>query len=171
MTGHIRIVNDPVELVPLLITFNTSTYKQIYDLLNRSWMTEDELCGQLSNGDNVDQCLLVLKKGNLIEEQWRMPEPGKKPIKEYRATYNKFRANFQCNFSDLSDLLYISISNDEDLRLMVEKVEDELQAGNSSINDIARKFGVSPVFIKGLAKRIPHLDVKGQGLVLIDKTL
>ncbi|MCA1916700.1 ArsR family transcriptional regulator, partial [Methanospirillum hungatei] len=31
------------------------------------------------------------------------------------------------------------------------------------------KFGVSPVFIKGIAKRTPHLDVKGQGLVVLDE--
>ena len=169
MTGHIRIVNDPVELVPLLLTFHNATYKQIYDLLNKSWMTEEELCEQISY-DGIPECLLILKKGNLIEEQWRMPKPGSNPIKEFKATYNKFRANFQCNFTDLSDLLYISMSNDESLRAMVEQVEEELKCGNSSINDIARKFGVSPVFIKGLAKRIPHLDVKGQGLVLLDRS-
>jgi len=169
VTGHIRIVNDPVDLVPLLITFNNSCYKQVYDLLNRSWMTEEELEEQL-NGGNVAQCITILKKGNLIEEQWRMPEPGKRPIREFRATYNKFRANFQCNFTDLSDLIYISISNDESLRTMVDKIEGELESGNTSINDMARKFNVSPVFIKGLAKRIPHLDVKGQGLVLIDRS-
>jgi predicted DNA-binding ArsR family transcriptional regulator len=168
VSGHIRIVNDPVELIPLLITFNNSSYKQVYDLLNKSWMTEEELSNQLKEED-VSHCISILKKGNLIEEQWRMPEPGKKPLKEFRATYNKFRANFQCNLTDLSDLLYIAVSNDEQLRVVVEKVEEELTGGNSSINDIARKFGVSPTFIKGLAKRIPHLDVKGQGLVLLDK--
>jgi predicted DNA-binding ArsR family transcriptional regulator len=170
VTGHIRIVNDPVDLVPLLITFNNGCYKHVYDLLNRSWMTEEELDSQVQDGD-VGQCITILKKGNLIEEQWRMPEPGQRPVREFRATYNKFRANFQCNFADLSDLIYISVSNDENLRLMVEKIEEELKNGNSSINDIGRKFGVSPVFIKGLAKRIPHLDVKGQGLVLLDRSL
>ena len=99
-----------------------------------------------------------------------MPEPGNRPVKEFRATYNKFRANFQCTLTDLSDLLYIAVSNDEQLRNVVEKVEEELSSGNTSINDIARKFGVSPTYIKGLAKRIPHLDVKGQGLVLLDKS-
>jgi len=76
VTGHIRIVNDPVDLVPLLITFHNATYKKVYDLLTRSWMTEEELCAQVSGGD-VGQCLLVLKKGNLIEEQWRMPFPAR----------------------------------------------------------------------------------------------
>jgi predicted DNA-binding ArsR family transcriptional regulator len=169
LSGHIRIVNDPVELVPLLITFNNSSYKKVYDLLNKAWMTEEEIRAQVRE-DGLDQCLSVLKKGNLIEEQWRMPASGQKPIREYRATYSKFRANFQCNFSDLSDLIYISISNDESLRETVEKVESEIKAGNNSIADIARKYSVSPVFIKGLAKRIPTLDVKGQGLVLLDGT-
>ena len=92
----------------------------------------------------------------------------RKAGKEFRATYNKFRANFQCNLADLSDILYISLSNDENLRDVVEQIEGELGKGNSSINDLSRKFGVSSVFIKGLAKRITHMDVKGQGLVLLD---
>jgi predicted DNA-binding ArsR family transcriptional regulator len=165
--GHIRIVNDPVELVPLLMTFNDPMYKKVYELLNKSWMTEEEIQAQVQD-DKLPVCLQILKKGNLVEEQWRMPKPGKKPEKEFRATYNKFRANFQCNLSDLSDILYLSLSNDENLREVVENIEEELGKGNSSINDLSRKFSVSPVFVKGLAKRIPHMDVKGQGLVLLD---
>lgn len=167
MPGHIRIVNDPVELVPLLMTFNSPSFKKVYELLSKSWMTEDELLAQVKD-DSIPVCLQVLKKGNLVEEQWRMPKPGEKPQKEYRGTYNKFRANFQCNLQDLTDILYISLSNDENLRDVVGRIEAELGNGNTSIGDLARKFGVSPVFIKGLAKRIPELDVKGQGLVLID---
>ena len=167
MPGHIRIVNDPVELVPLLMTFNDTTFKKVYEILNKSWLTEDEIQAQVGD-DSVSLCLQLLKKGNLVEEQWRMPKPGAKPEKEFRATYNKFRANFQCNLSDLSDIIYISLSNDESLREVVGKIEEELGKGNSSINDLSRKLGVSPVFIKGLAKRIPQMDVKGQGLVLLD---
>ena len=162
MSGHIRIVNDPVELVPLLITFNNSSYKKVYDLLNKAWMTEEEIHAQVKE-DGLDQCLSVLKKGNLIEEQWRMPASGQKPIREYRATYSKFRANFQCNFSDLSDLIYISISNDEALRETVERVESEIKAGNSSIADIARKYSVSPVFHQRACKADADSRREGAG--------
>jgi len=165
--GHIRIVNDPVELVPLLMTFNSPSFKKVYELLSKSWMTEDELLAQVKD-DSVPVCIQVLKKGNLVEEQWRMPKPGEKPQREYRGTYNKFRANFQCNLQDLTDILYISLSNDESLRDVVGKIEAEMRNGNTSIGDLSRKFGVSPVFIRGLAKRIPELDVKGQGLVRLD---
>jgi predicted DNA-binding ArsR family transcriptional regulator len=168
LTGHIKILNDPVELVPLLITFNNAHYKKIYELLNKNWLTEEELAG-LADGPVVIECLTILKKGNLIEEQWRMPEPGQKPMKEYRTTYSKFRANFQCSMNDIGDLLHIAISNDEGLRSIVDSIEQEIVAGTTSIGDISRKYGVSPVFIKGLAKRIPHLDVKGQGMVLLER--
>ena len=167
MPGHIRIVNDPVELVPLIMTFNNPSFKKVYELLSKSWLTEEEIAAQV-DGDSVAGCLQILKKGNLVEEQWRMPKRGEKPCKEYRATYNKFRANFQCNLQDLSDILYLSLSKDEYLRNLVDQIEGELSGGSSSINDLSRRFGVSPVFIKGLAKRIPHLDVKGQGLVRVD---
>jgi predicted DNA-binding ArsR family transcriptional regulator len=149
------------------MTFNDPSFKKVYELLHKSWLTEGEIKAQVKN-DSVALCLQILKKGNLVEEQWRMPKPGVNPEKEFRATYNKFRANFQCNLSDLSDILYISLSNDENLREVVEQIEGELQKGNSSINDLSRKFNVSPIFIKGLAKRITHMDVKGQGLVLLD---
>jgi len=169
VTGHIKILNDPVELVPLLITFNNAEYKKIYDLLNKAWMTEDDLADYVGRS-TVTECLAILKKGNLIEEQWRMPKPGEKPTKEYRATYSKFRASFQCSMGDLGDLLHIAISNDESLRSIVDAVQQEIMTGTTSIGDISRKYGVSQIFIRGLAKRIPGLDVRGQGMVLLDRT-
>ncbi|MCK9277152.1 MAG: ArsR family transcriptional regulator [Methanoculleus sp.] len=168
MTGHIKILNDPVELVPLLITFNNADYKKIYELLNKTWLTEEELRAHAETS-TVIECLSILKKGNLIEEQWRMPKPGEKPTKEYRATYSKFRASFQCSMGDIGDLLHIAVSNDAGLRSIVDSVEQEIVAGTTSIGDISRKYGVSSTFIKGLAKRIPGLDVKGQGMVLLDR--
>jgi predicted DNA-binding ArsR family transcriptional regulator len=168
VTGHIKILNDPVELVPLLITFNNAEYKKIYEFLNKAWLTEEDLAAYAAPS-TVTECLAILKKGNLIEEQWRMPKPGEKPTKEYRATYSKFRASFQCSMGDIGDLLHIAVSNDESLRTIVDSVEQEIAAGTTSIGDISRKYGVSPTFIKGLAKRIPGLDVKGQGMVLLDR--
>lgn len=156
-------------MIPLLVCFNNAKYKEIYERLNKNWQTEEDLNAHWDNGA-VAECLAILKKGNLIEEQWRMPEPGNKPMKEFRTTYSKFRANYQCSMSDLGDLLHIAISSDESLRGVVDQIEQEIKGGNRSINDLARKFGVSPIFIKGLAKRIPHLDVKGQGMVLLDRS-
>ncbi|WOF15570.1 ArsR family transcriptional regulator [Methanoplanus sp. FWC-SCC4] len=167
MTGHIRIVNDPVDLVPLLITFNNSDFKKVYGLISKNWMTDEELSEEVEI-EKVRECIAILKKGNLVEEQWRMPEPGKKPSKEYKTTYSRFRANFQCTMDDLGDLINVSISTDEVLRDLVDEIDKSVHSGNGSVNDLARKFSVSPIFVKGLAKRVPHLEVKGQGLVSLE---
>jgi predicted DNA-binding ArsR family transcriptional regulator len=166
--GQIKVVNDPVELVPLLVIFNNITYKKIFDSLSVNWMTKAELVSKNSEKD-VEECLLFLRKGSLIDEQWRMPTPGQKSEKEYRATYTRFRSNIQCNFSDLADILYISTSNDEELRERAEQLEKELDHSSGSIGDLARKVGVSQTYIRSLSKRIPHLDVKGQGLVRLEE--
>lgn len=156
-------------MVSLLLTFNDANFKKIYDLLNKSWMTESELQEHV-DPECVSECLTILKKGNLVEEQWRMPKPGEKPSKEFKTIYSKFRANFQCSMNDLGDLLYVAISNDEDLRFLVDQIEEDVRHGSTSINDLARKYQISPVVVKGLAKRIPHLDVRGQGLVLLARS-
>jgi predicted DNA-binding ArsR family transcriptional regulator len=161
-----KIVSDPVELVPLLVTFNNSGYKMIYELLSKAWVTEEEL-NQQYEGECINHCLKMLKKGNLIDEQWRTV-PGKKPEKEYRVNYQKFRANFQCTMEDLVSMLYISTSNDETLRELSDNIKAEVDSGNTSIGEIARKVGVKPIYVKGIAKRLPHFDVRGQGLILLD---
>lgn len=168
MTDHpkTKIVSDPVELVPLLVTFNNSAYKVVYELLAKSWVTEEELC-ESHNRECINHCLKMLKKGNLIEEQWRTGA-GKKPEKEYRVNYLKFRANFQCSMEDLVSMLYISTSNDETLRDLSDKIQSEVDAGNTSIGEIARKVGVKPIYVKGIAKRLPQFDVRGQGLILLN---
>ncbi|MBR1368591.1 ArsR family transcriptional regulator [Methanocalculus chunghsingensis] len=168
MTDHpkTKIVSDPVELVPLLVTFNNSGYKVVYEMLSKSWVTEEELC-EHHNRECINTCLKMLKKGNLIEEQWRTV-PGKKPEKEYRVNYLKFRANFQCSMEDLVSMLYISTSNDESLRDLSDKIMGEVTSGNTSIGEIARKVGVKPIYVKGIAKRLPAFDVRGQGLILLE---
>ncbi|EHQ36627.1 transcriptional regulator, ArsR family [Methanoplanus limicola DSM 2279] len=168
LTGHIRIVNDPLDLVPLLITFNDPDFKLVYSQLTKNWMTEEELSKE-ADSEKVRECIILLKKGNLIEEKWRMPKPGGKPAMEFKTTYSKFRANFQCPMDDLGDIIHISVSNNGDLRNKADEIIKDVRAGNNSVNDIGRKYGISPVFVKGLAKRIPNLEVKGQGLIFVEK--
>jgi len=135
-------------------------------MLSKSWVTEAELCEHHDKAC-INSCLRMLKKGNLIEEQWRTV-PGKKPEKEYRVNYLKFRANFQCSMEDLVSMLYISTSNDESLRDLSDKIMGEVTSGNTSIGEIARKVGVKPIYVKGIAKRLPVFDVRGQGLILLE---
>ena len=160
MGKRTRIINDPSDLVPLLRTFGSRTHKQVFDSLLDDWFTEHELKEKL--GMDIDDSLNTLKMCGLIESKWRMPEPGKKPEKEYHTSYSKIQVNFQCSVEDLSDLLMITFSRDDDLCKMIEQIESEVVSGNQSMTGLSRVIGASPLFLKGIARRSDNLAVKGQ---------
>jgi predicted DNA-binding ArsR family transcriptional regulator len=165
MGKRIRIINDPSDLVPLLRTFGSITHKKVFDNLLSDWFTEEELKEQLDI--DVHESLKILKSCGLIESKWRLPEPRKTPEKEYHTSYSKIQVNFQCSVEDLSDLLMITFSRDDDISKMIEQIESEVVNGNQSMTGLSRVIGASPLFLRGVARRSDNLAVKGQRIEYI----
>lgn len=160
MGKRTRIINDPSDLVPLLGTFGSIIHKRVFDNLLVGWHTIEELEEKL--GMDVGDSITILKKCGLIESKWRMPEPGLTPNKEYHTSYSKIQVNFQCAVEDLSDLLMITFSRDDDIRKTIEQIETEVINGNQSMTGLARVLGASPLYLRGVARRSDRLTVKGQ---------
>ncbi|MCK4928710.1 MAG: ArsR family transcriptional regulator [Methanosarcinales archaeon] len=165
MGKRTRIINDPSDLVPLLRTFGSDTHKKVFDHLLVDWYTEEELKEKLDF--EVVESLTLLKKSGLIESKWRMPEPGKTPTKEFHTSYSKIQVNFQCSIEDLSDLLMISFTCDDDIRNLMEQIETEVVSGNQSMTGLSRVVGTSPLYLRGIARRSNNLIVKGQRIEYI----
>jgi len=164
MGKRTKLINDPSDLVPLLRTFGSTTHKNVFDKLSDGWLTEQELAE--CTGTDVKMSLEILRKSGLIESQWRMPEPGKTPDKEYTVSYSKIHANFQCSVKDMSDLIMITFKSDGELADMIESIEEEVSRGNRSMAGLSRVFDMSSTFIRGIARRSDKLVVKGQRLEL-----
>ncbi len=96
-----------------------------------------------------------------------MPEPGKKPEKEFHTSYSKIQVNFQCSIEDLSDLLMITFSSDDELRDMMNHIETEVVNGNQSMAGLSRAIGASPLYLRGVARRSDKLIVKGQRIEFV----
>lgn len=160
MGKRTRIINDPSDIVPLLRTFGSETHKKVFDRLLIDWFTGTELVKHI--GVDVEESLNILKKSGLIESKWRMPEAGKTPEKEYHTSYSKIHFNFQCSMEDLSDLLLITFSRDDELKKMIEQIETEVANGNQSMTGLSRAIGASPLLLRGVARRSDNLTVKGQ---------
>jgi predicted DNA-binding ArsR family transcriptional regulator len=160
MGKRTRIINDPSELISLLRVFGIEHHKKVFDDLSSEWKTIEEL-SQTSN-NNVMESIALLKKSGLIESKWRVPEPGKKPDKEYHTSYSKVQLNFQCSIEDLSDLIQLTFKSENELRDVMAKLEEEVKKGNQSLNGLCRILDKSPMYIRGVARRSPNLNVKGQ---------
>ena len=160
MVRRMKIINDPSDLVPILQIFSSNTYKRVYEELSKGWKTIEELRSAV-NGD-VENALKILKKGGLVETQWRMPKnPGESPIKEYRTTYSIVNANFQCSMKHINELLEVAFMSEDRIEEYTSRIMEELKKGNTSLAHIGRALDLDPVFIKGVAKRSLKLNVKG----------
>ncbi|NJD76989.1 MAG: ArsR family transcriptional regulator [Candidatus Methanoperedens sp.] len=164
MGKRTRIINEPSDLVPLLRAFGSDSHKKVFDFLQKDWKTEEEIEAEV--GFKPAESLDILKKSGLVESKWRMPQPGKKPDKEYHSSYSRVHVNFQCTVEDLSDLIMITFKSDSEIRNYLEMIEKEVTEGNQSMNGLQRVVDKSIMFIRGVAKRSPLLTVKGQRIEL-----
>jgi len=164
MPKRTRIINDPADLVPLFQAFGNDTHKRVFNELSVNWRTEEELAELI--GGNIRKSLEILQKGGLIENKWRMPEMGKTPDKEFHTSYSSVQVNFQCGLDDLSDLITIAFSNEEEFSDIIEKIQKEIKRENASMMGLCKALDRKPAFIKGIAKMSSKLTVKGQRLEL-----
>jgi predicted DNA-binding ArsR family transcriptional regulator len=168
MGKRTRIINDPSDIVPLLRAFGSEAHKQVFDALQKDWRTEEELEKEV--GFKVRDSLEILKKSGFVESKWRLPEPGKKPEKEYHTSYSRVHVNFQCSVEDLSDLIMITFRSDNEIRSYLDIIEREVKSGNQSMNGLQRVIDKSFMFIRGIARRSSILSVKGQRIELVGET-
>lgn len=165
MGKRTRIINEPSDIVLLLRAFGSDGHKTVFSHLQGDWKTEEELDEEVNF--KTESSLDILKKSGFVESKWRMPEPGKKPIKEYHSSYSRVHVNFQCSIEDLSDLIMITFKNDSEIRDDIKEIEAEVKKGNQSMNGLQRSMDKNIMLIRGLARRSSILNVKGQRIELV----
>ncbi|AKB25694.1 Transcriptional regulator, ArsR family [Methanosarcina sp. MTP4] len=119
-------------------------------------------------GTDSGRSLQILKKAGLLESQWRVPEAGQKPSKEFHTSYSKVQVNFQCSFEDLSDIIMLTFKPYEEVKDAIEELERLVGEGNNSMSNLTRTLNKNPFYICSVARRSEHLSVMGQRLKLIE---
>jgi len=161
MAKRAKLVNDVVELVPVLYIFSTNFYRNVYETLLSEWMTLDELVEKF--GEGVEEALKILKNAGMLEMKWRMPSsPSETPKKEYHVSYTHLSANFYVSLKDLNRILDVVFMPDDEFEKMVNDIISEIKAGRMSVPHISRSLGIEGLIIRAAAKRSLKLNVKGQ---------
>ncbi|HID43900.1 MAG TPA: ArsR family transcriptional regulator [Archaeoglobaceae archaeon] len=166
MVKRAKLVNDIVELIPILQLFSSKTYRSVYESLLIERLTLSEL--EKRFGD-CTEALKVLKHAGMLEVKWRMPsEPQGKPEKEYHVSYTHLSASFYSPLKDLNTILEVVSMPDDEFEEIVKKIENEILSGRKSVPYISKSLGLDPLYIRSVAKRSLKLTLKGQ-LVEISK--
>ncbi len=161
MVRRAKLVNDIVELVPILQLFSTNLYKNVYETLLSEWLTFNELKDRF--GEGVEEALKILKHAGMLEVKWRMPsDPAGKPEKEYHVSYTHISANFYAPLKDLNKILEVVFMPDDEFEEIVQKIINEVKAGRMSVQHISKSLGLDPIIIRAVAKKSLKLNLKGQ---------
>ncbi len=155
-----KLVNDVVDLVPIMYMFSTNLYKNVYSALLDGWYTIQELKERF--GDGVEEALKILKSAGMLEVRWRMPkDPAGKPEKEYHVTYTHLNASFYISLIDLNKVLEVIFMPEDDFEELVKKIIEEIKAGRISVQHISRELKLDPIVVRAAAKRSLKLNLKG----------
>ncbi len=161
MVRRAKLVNDVVELVPVLQLFSTETYRKVYETLLTEWKTLDELRNMY--GDGVDEALKILKNAGMLEVKWRMPEnPSSKPEKEYHVSYTHLSINVYISLKDFNVILNAIFMAEDEESEVVGKIMEQINKGRMSVQHISRETGLDSLFVRAVAKKSLKLNLKGQ---------
>ena len=157
---RVKLVNDVVDLVPILHMFSTTTYKNVYSALLDNWYTLNELREMF--GEGVEEALKILKSAGMLETRWRMPkDPAGKPEKEYHVNYTHINASFYLSLIELNKVLEVIFMPEDEFEELVKKVIEEIKAGRTSVQYISKDLNIEPIVVRAIAKRSLKLNLKG----------
>jgi len=168
MVRRTRIISDPADFVPLLRIFLFAEYRKLLEELSDGWKTEDELRAKL--GEDVKEGLHILMRSGLLESRWRMPEPGKKPEREYHTSYSNVIANFQCSLKEFADLVDVAYMDDKQFEYLEKPIMDLISAGRNSLNVVSKTLDLSIVSLKAIVKRSHKMCIRGQKIEMVKKS-
>ncbi len=161
MVRRAKLVNDLVELVPILQLLSTETYRKVYETLLSEWKTLNELKEMF--GEKVEEALKILKNAGMLEVKWRMPsEPMGRPEKEYHVSYTHISINVYVSLKDLNTILKAVFMAEDEESEIVEKIISEIERGRISVQHISKETGLDQLFIRAIAKKSLDLSLKGQ---------
>lgn len=161
MVRRAKLVNDAVELVPILQLFSTETYRKVYETLLNEWKTYEELKELF--GDGVESALKILKNAGMLEVKWRMPsDPAGKPEKEYHVSYTHLSINVYISLKELNTILNAVFMTDDEESKVVNRIIEQIDRGRISVQHISRETGFDNLFIRAIAKKSLMLNLKGQ---------
>lgn len=157
---HIKVINEPTELVPLLRALDTPIKRQVFDELIKEWRTMAEIVEKY--GEEGREALMYFEKMKLVEINWIVNDHNERE-KVYRSYYYSFHINTSCPINEMKDILTVAIMDDDEFCKYEKMILDELDVngGKKFVGDLIEKLDMSTTMLKSIIKRSTKLDCRG----------
>jgi predicted DNA-binding ArsR family transcriptional regulator len=157
--NRIKVVNEPSDLVPMLLAVQTSIKRKVLDALFRDWLTMKDVEKKFSKKGK--EALVSFEKMKLVETRWQSTEPGASPEKAYHTYYTSFHINASCPVNEMCDILSAVIMPDRDFQKLENKMLRFVGKDGKFAGDVAEKMGLTPTLLKSAVKRSTRLEYRG----------
>lgn len=165
-----KVVNDSIDLVPILRAFDKDVRKNVFSEIVTDWKATSEIMDKYGK-EGVD-ALEFFDKIKLVETKWTTPETGtrEKPDKMYHSYYSSFNINISCPINELSEIFAVASLDWKDFEKLEHEIYDYVGDGGKFGNDVAEHFNLTSLALKGITKRSNKIVYKGMNLERARKT-
>ncbi|WP_337861075.1 ArsR family transcriptional regulator [Ferroplasma sp.] len=164
MVNRIKVINDVGELVTIFHAADTEVKRKLLLDLSTGWVTMPQIDEKY--GTEGKKSLLYLDKIRMIESQWITGNKG--PEKAYHTYYTNVQINLIGSMSDLSDIIFATTLNDEQLQDYEGKITGMMVNGGVFVGDVADSLKISQTLLKGIVNRSSILTIKGYKIELVN---
>ncbi len=159
--ARIKVIKDVTDFVPILRAVSTQTKKEVFTELADDWKTSDEI--EEKYGEEGKEALKLFEKMKLVETRWQHTDRETK--KAYHTYYSSVHIDASVPVSEISEVLYAAMLEDEKFVGIEDKILEQVQKGENFAKDISEMLEVSPLTLKSMVKRSVKLDYRGHRIL------
>ncbi len=155
---RVKVINEPTEIVPLLLAVDTPIKRKIFNELIKDWCTEEIIISKY--GEEGGRALRFFEKHKLVETLW---QPGKcnNQEKAYRAYYDSIHINVACSMKELSLALRIAIMDDGDFKEVDNEIFQIIGEKGMYTGDVLEALNMTAIELKSFIRRSTRLEHRG----------
>jgi len=155
-------VNDVGDLVSIFHVADSDVKKKVFQEVTLKWCTTEEI--EEKYGKEGKDALSYLEKIKLVETQWKTTPEGPKKI--YHTYYSIIQINLSCSIMEISDIIYVATMNEDEIKKYEKVIKSMIKEDEGVFfGDVVESLKVSEIFLRGIIKRSPNLEIKGHRII------
>ena len=155
---RIKVINEPSELVPMLMAMDTQMKRDVFDEISKDWLTLNQIEEQF--GEDGKDALRFFEKMKLVDTMWQTNKENKQE-KAFHTYYMSFHINTSCPVNEISDVLSVAVMPLEGYDELEQKIFDLAGDEGEFAGNILETMQITPTMLKSLVKRSEKLEYRG----------
>ena len=155
---RIKVINEPSELVPMLLSMDTQIKRDIFNEISKDWLTLAQI--EERYGEEGKTALKFFEKMKLVDTMWQTNSENKQE-KAFHTYYMSFHINTSCPVHEISDVLSVAVMPGESYCELEDQIFELAGDEGEFAGNILEKMQITTIMLKSLVKRSAKLEYRG----------